>query len=128
MEKQIKIKSEYNSLEKILAFLQKESPYESSIDYDAWDVRTDANGQMEKCVLIKKGSMHGMKLYFSQKNTLQISYLIPNKLMNAYFGKNQKARQNILEILTGVIKNLVLSGSQKDAFEDIGQVFNKIAL
>lgn len=126
MEKIITVKSDYNSLEKIEDFMKKESSYDCSIDYDSWDVRTDANGQMEKCVLIKKSGMHGMKVHFSKENEVMMSYLIPNKMMNAYFGKSQKAHKNVLEIVTGMIKNTLLSGSQKKAFEEMELVVNKI--
>ncbi|NQX98225.1 MAG: hypothetical protein HRT73_10145 [Flavobacteriales bacterium] len=128
MENQITIKSEYNSLDKVLDFVKKESSYECLIDYDSWDVRTDSNGQMGKCVVIKKSSMHGMKVHFSKENELMMTYIIPNKLMNAYFGKSQKRYRNILEIITGVIKNALLVGSQKKAFEEMSQVLNKIAI
>lgn len=126
MEKILTVKSDYNSLEKIEDFMKKESSYDCSIDYDSWDVRTDANGQMEKCVLIKKSGMHGMKVHFSKENEVMMSYLIPNKMMNAYFGKSQKAHKNVLEIVTGIIKNTLLSGSQKKAFEEMELVVNKI--
>ena len=66
MENTIKVQQDYNTLEKIDAFVQKESSYKSSIEYDSWDVRTDANGQMEKCVLIKKSGMHGICMYSNQ--------------------------------------------------------------
>lgn len=126
MEKQITIKSEYNSLDSILNFIKKESPYEASIEYDSWDVRTDANGQMEKCIMIKKSSMHGMKAYITKENALQLDYIIPNKLMNAYFGKSQKRYKNILEIVTGKVKDVLLAGSQKKAFNEMEQVFKNI--
>lgn len=126
MEKQITVKSEYNSLDKLLSFVKKESPYEASIEYDSWEARTDANGQMEKCIVIKKSAMHGMKAYLNKENILQMSYLIPNKLMNAYFGKSHKRYKNILEIVTGKIKDVALAGSQKKAFNEMEQVFNKI--
>jgi hypothetical protein len=90
-------------------------------------MRTDANGQMEKCVLIKKSSMHGMKVYFSQDNELMMTYVIPNKVMNAYFGKSVKARKSILEVIGGGIKNVMLSGSQKKAFQEMESIFQKIA-
>lgn len=128
MEKTVKIKSEYCSLDKILEFVKKESSYECSIDYDSWDVRTDSNGQMEKCVLIKKSGMHGMKVFITSENEINMSYLIPNKMMNAYFGKSQKAHKGILEIITGLIKNAVLSGSQKKAYEEMELVLLKIAV
>ena len=127
MEKLIKIKEEHNSLEKLYNFLKKEISYECSITYDSWDVRTDSNGQMEKCIVIKKSAMHGMKMYFSKENELIMTYIIPNKLMNAYFGKSQKRYKNILEIITGIIKNALLVGSQKKAFEEMSQILNKIA-
>ena len=126
MEKQITVKSEYNSLDSILNFIKKESPYEASIEYDSWDVRTDANGQMEKCIMIKKSSMHGMKAYITKENALQLDYIIPNKLMNAYFGKSQKRYKNILEIVTGKVKDVLLAGSQKKAFNEMEQVFKNI--
>lgn len=127
MEKQITIKSEYNSLEKVLDFLNKETSFENSIDYDSWDIRTDTNGQMKKCVLVKKGAMHGLKIYFDQENVLQVSYLIPNKILNAYFGESKKAYQNILEIITGAIKKLVLANAQEQAFKEMSVTLNKIA-
>jgi hypothetical protein len=70
--------------------------------------------------------MHGMKAYLDKENTLQVSYLIPNKLMNAYFGKSQKRYKNILEIVAGKIKDIALAGSQKKAFNEMESVFNKI--
>lgn len=126
MEKQITIKSEYNSLDKINEFIKNESNYKSSIDYDQWDVRKDSNGMMEKCVVVKKSSMHGMKLFVDKDNVANLSYIIPNKLMHAYFGKSVKAHRNILEIITGKIKDVALAGSQKKAFEEMEQVFNPI--
>jgi hypothetical protein len=48
---------------------------------------------------------------------LKVSYIIPNKMMNAYFGKSQKKNiKTLFKIITGKIKDLVLSGSQKTAF------------
>lgn len=91
-------------------------------------MRRDANGQMEKCVVIKKSNMHGAKIYFTKDNTMKVTYIIPNKIMNAYFGKSQEKYQSIIQIITGKIKDLVLSGSQKTAFEEITQAFSKIAI
>lgn len=119
MENKITLKSEFNSLEKLAIHIKKESSYDTSIEYDSWDIRTDANGQMEKCLLVKKSSMHGMKVYFNANNNVITSYIIPNKLMNAYLGRSVKARKNILEIITGVIKNAILSGSQKTAYTEM---------
>lgn len=127
MEKMIKVKSEYGSLDQLTNFLKTQSPYEISKEYDHWDLRTDANGQMEQCIVIKKSNMHGAKAYFSNENTLKVDYIIPNKMMNAYFGKSQKAHRNILEILAGGIKNTLLAGPQKKAFEEIVTSFNTIA-
>jgi len=127
MENKITLKNEYNILDKLMDFLKGENSYESSLTYDIWGLRTDANGQMEKCVLVKKSSMHGMKVYFSQENELMMSYVIPNKVMNAYFGKSVKARKSILEVIGGGIKNVMLSGSQKKAFQGMESIFKKIA-
>ena len=128
MEKKITVKKDYNSLDKILDFVKKDSSFDCSKEYDSWDVRTDSNGQMEQCVLIKKSGIHGMKVYFSNENELMMTYIIPNKLMNAYFGKSVKARKSILEVVGGIIKNAFLSGSQKKAFGEMEQVLLRIAV
>lgn len=127
MEKQLIVKSEYDSLDKILGFIKSESSYQCSKDYDSWEVRTDTNGQMEMCVLMKKSAMHGMKIHFLKENTIKMTYIIPNKIMHAYFGKSQKKYRNILEIVTGKIKQLLLSSSQQKAFEEMEQIIHKIS-
>ena len=127
MEKHITIRNEYNSLDTVLNYLKKESTFECTKEYDSWDVRTDSNGQMEQCIVIKKSAMHGMKIYFTQENRLLMSYIIPNKIINAYFGKSQKTRKDIIEIITGIIKSALLSGAQKKAFEEMELVVSKIA-
>ncbi len=128
MKELITVKSEYNSLDKILNYLKNESSYECTKVYDSWEVRTDSNGQMEQCILVKKSSMHGLKAYYGKDNTLNISYIIPNKFMHAYFGKSKKARRNIIEIITGEIKSLLLVSSQKKSFEEIKKVFDKAVI
>jgi len=127
MENLITIKSEYNTLDKLHEFLKKDSNYEYSKEYDIWEHRIDANGQMEECLVIKKSSMHAIKIFFINENTVKINYIIPNKMMHAYFGKSVKARRNILEIITGLIKGAVLAPSQKKAFEELEQVLLKVA-
>lgn len=128
MERLISVKPEYASLDKIEAFINKESSFEATQEYDNWEMRTDANGQMAKCVVIKKSNMHGAKLHFTEQNMLKISYIIPNKMMNAYFGKSQEKYRSVLQIVTGKIKDAILSSSQKKAFEELVEPFNKIAV
>jgi len=125
MENLIKVNSNYNSLDKLHEFLKKESNYECSKTYDIWDMRTDANGQMEQCVVLKKSGMHAVKMYFTNEETVKVNHIIPSKVMNAYFGKSVKERQNVLEILTGVIKNAVLKGPQNAAFKELEEVVKK---
>ena len=128
MEKLISVKKEYASLEKIEAFMKKETSFKIKQSYDSWEVHSDENGQPIKCVVVKKSNMHGVKIYFTKENTMKINHIIPNKLMYAYFGKSVKARQDIIEIVTGKIKEVILAGSQKKAFEEIAQHFNKISI
>lgn len=128
MEKQIALKKDYDSLNKVFDFVSKESPFEYSIEYDSWDVRTDPNGQMAKCILLKKSAMHGTKMYLDNNNNLICTYVIPNKIIHAYFGKSQKQYQNILEIVTEKVKDIFMAGSQKSAFEEMTQVLNKITV
>lgn len=128
MEKLVSVKKEYASLDQIEAFLKKETSFGVKQDYDVWDMRTDANGQMEKCVVIKKSTMHGAKLFFVNENTIKVNHIIPNKMMNAYFGKNQQKYQSIIEIITGKIKDMFMSGGQKKALEEMIRCFDKIAV
>ncbi|MEM5564709.1 hypothetical protein WNY78_06320 [Psychroserpens sp. AS72] len=127
MEKLITIKSEYNSLDLLNTYLKRAASFECSKEYDSWDVRTNADGQMEQCVVIKKNALHGMKVHFENKNTLKMTYIIPNKMMNAYLGKSQKRYQNILEIVTNKIKDALLKPAQNKAFEEMERVFYKIS-
>ena len=82
---------------------------------------------MEKCLLIKKSGMHAMKVHFTKQNEIEMVHLIPGKVLNAYFGRSQKARRNILEIVAGGIKNSLLSAGQKKAFHEMEEVLLKIA-
>jgi len=126
MEKSIKIKDEYNTLEKLHDFFKNDSNYEYSKEFDIWDHRVDVNGQMEQCFVIKKSSMHAIKVFFVNENTAKISYIIPHKIMQTYFGKSVKAHRSILEIITGAITQAVLAGPQKKAFEELELVLNKV--
>lgn len=119
MEISIQLTEDYSTLDQLISYFKANTSFNVSKEYDHWEVRTDANGQMEQCVLIKKSGMHGAKAYFTYKNTLKIDYIIPNKVLNAYFGNSQKAHKNILEIVTEQIKNIFLAGSQKKAFHEI---------
>ncbi len=127
MENLITIKNEYNTLDKLHEFLKKDSNYEYSKEYDIWEHRIDTNGQMEQCLVIKKSSMHAIKVFFTNENMVKINYIIPNKMMHAYFGKSVKAHRNILEIITGFIKGTLLAPAQKKAFEELEQVLQKIS-
>ncbi len=128
MEKIVTIKNEYNSLETLQGFLKTASSFDCSKEYDKWEVRTDANGQMEQCLVLKKSGMHAVKLYFPRENTVKISYIIPNSFMNAYFGKSVKARRDILEIVTGKIKEALLAPAQKKAFKELEKVVHKATM
>jgi len=127
MENTIKIKNEYNSLDTLQEFLKSNSDFECSKEYDIWDHRVDTKGQMEQCLVLKKSNMHAVKAYFTDNNTVKINHIIPNKIMDAYFGKSVKARRSILEIIGGVIKNSVLKGPQQKAFDELAQVIEKAA-
>ncbi len=128
MEKTITIKNEYNSLDTLHEYLKTASSFECSKDYDIWEQRTDANGQMEQCIVLKKSGMHAVKLFFTEENTVRVNYIIPNKIMNAYFGKSVKAYRNILEIIAGGIKRILLAPAQEKAFEELEQVVRKAAV
>ena len=119
MENLIRVNNNHNSLDKLAALLSKELIYDCSKEYDIWEMRTDANGQMEQCLVVKKSNMHAVKLFFVNENTIKVSYIIPNKIMQAYFGKSVKARRNIIEIIAGAIKQVILAGPQQKAFDEL---------
>ncbi|MFK7781714.1 hypothetical protein [Psychroserpens sp.] len=125
MENLIEIKNDYNSLDKLKDFLNKESIYRCSKTYDIWEMRTDDNGQMKQCIVLKKNGMHAIKAFFVNENTVKINHIIPNKMMNTYFGKSVKAHRNMIEIAAGGIKEVLLKGSQKTAFSELEQLVFK---
>ena len=127
MENLIEIKNDYNSLDKLLDRLEKNTTYQCSKTYDIWEHRTDANGQMAQCIVIKKNNMNAAKVFFVNENTVKVNHIIPNKVMHAYFGKNVKAYRNIIEIAAGAIKNAVLAAPQKKAFEKIEKKLIRLA-
>ena len=108
--------------------LKNESTLESFKEYDTWEQRTDTNGQMEQCIVLKKSNMHAVKVFFVNKNTVKINHIIPNKMMHAYFGKSVKTRRNIIELITGKIKEILLAPAQQKVFEELECVVKKAAV
>ncbi len=125
MEKLIKIKPEYTSLEGLLSHVQKNGNYEASIKHDQWNVRKNSNNQYEDCLVVKKSGMHGIVAHFQDNETLHVSHIVPNVFLNAYFGKNQQAHRSIFEIIAGKIKDTLLAGSQQKTFEEMEQALPK---
>lgn len=128
MENLIEIKNDYNSLDKLHQFLEKTTHLECSKEYDIWEQRTDSNGQMEQCIVLKKSGMHAVKAFFVNKNTVKINHIIPNKIMNTYFGDRVKIRRNIIEILAGQVRKLALKGPQEKAFKELEKEIYKAAI
>ncbi len=128
MENLIELKREYNTLDNLYNFLKNTSSFECAKAYDIWEHRTNANGQMAECLVLKKSNMHAVKVFFVKENTVKVNHIIPSKMIHAYFGKSQKAYQNILEIVTGKIKDVLLAPAQKKAFEEMEQVFREISV
>ena len=119
MENLIAINNQYSSLDQLHNALKQSTNYSCTKEYDIWEHRIDKNGQMAQCLVLKKSNMHAVKLFFINENTLKATHIIPNKIMQAYFGKSQKAYQNVLEIITGKIITAVLEPSQNKAFNEI---------
>lgn len=125
MENLIKIKTAYNSLDKLYDFLKTASTFECSKEYDIWELRTDSNGQMEHCIVLKKSGMNAVKLFFINESTVKVNFIIPNKMMHAYFGKSVKRYRSILEIITGKVKDALLAPAQQKAFEELERDIKK---
>jgi len=128
MNNTLTINSKYNSLDSLNDFLQTASAFECSKEYDIWEQRTNTNGHLEQCLVLKKSNMHAVKLYFTKENTVKINHIIPNKMMHAYFGKSVKARKNIIEIVAGLIKQVLLKGPQQKAFEELENIVKKATI
>ena len=126
METRITLKNSINSLDTLQDLIKKETSYQCSKEYDIWEMRTNEKGQMEQCLIIKKSNMHAVKLFFIDEHSVKLSYTIPNKILNAYFGKSVKARRNVIEIIAGIIKQAILAGPQQKAFTEIEQSIKKI--
>lgn len=125
MEKIITPKNEYISLDALYEVIKTISSLSVTKEYDSWEVRRDSNGQMAQCIVVKKSAMHAIKLYLTNTNEVKINYIIPNKMMHAYFGKSVKVRRDIIEILTGKIKDIILAPSQKKVFEELQTIVSK---
>jgi len=125
MENIITIKKEYNSLDTLCDFLITASSFECLKEYDIWEQRTDANGLMEKCIVLKKSNMHAVKIFFIENDKVKTNHIIPNRVMQAYFGKSVKRHRNILEVIVGKIKDVVLAGAQQKTFEELEVIIKK---
>ena len=119
MENLITINNNYTSLDQLHNVLKENTNYTCTKEYDIWEQRVDTNGQMAQCLVVKKNNMHAVKLFFINQNTMKATHIIPNKIMQAYFGKSEKARKDIIEIVAGILKKAVLSPIQKKAFNEI---------
>lgn len=119
MENLITITNQYNSLDELQNALKNNANFSCTKEYDIWEQRVDNNGNLAQCLVLKKSNMHAVKLFFINNNTLKANHIIPNKIMQAYFGKSEKRYQNVLEIITDKIKTAVLEPSQNKAFNEI---------
>lgn len=62
MEKIISINHQYNTLETLQEFFIKSSSFVCAKEYDVWDHRVNAKGQMEQCLILKKNSLNAIKI------------------------------------------------------------------
>ncbi|WP_442266087.1 hypothetical protein ACSIGC_17685 [Tenacibaculum sp. ZS6-P6] len=76
--------------------------------------------------MVKKSAMHGLKVYFLDDLTIELSYTILNVFLHGWFGKSQKAYRGIDEIILGKIKDALLIDSQKKAFNEMEQIYTGI--
>ena len=119
MENLITINNQYGSLDQLHNVLKLSTNLKCTKEYDIWEQRIDNNGNLAQCLVVKKSNMHAVKLFFINENTLKANHIIPNKIMQAYFGKSEKAYQNVIEIITNKIKSAVIEPGQEKAFYEI---------
>ncbi len=125
MESIIKLQNQYNSLDTLQTFLKNETNFECLKEYDVWQYTTDNNEQMTQCLVLKKNAMHAVKIHFNNENSVTVNHIIPSKILNAYFGKSQKRRQTIIEVITDKIKATLLANSQNKAFKELEKIVKK---
>lgn len=128
MKQTISVKKEYDSLDKIVDFVKKESTFTCSKTYDHWDVRIGHNMQTPECVVIKDKGVHGAKVHFDGENTLRVTHVFPNKIMHAYFGNSSRPLllRRIDEIIIGTIVGWVFHSAKKKSLNKFMQVIDKM--
>lgn len=119
----------FSNLDNLMPTLNKNSKFSCTKEYDIWNYvrnqkgqfgnRLDENGQIAKCLVLKKNNMNAVSIYFTNSSTICVSHIIPHKTLNAYFGKNTEQRQNIIEILTSRVKEVLLKSSQQRSFSEM---------
>jgi hypothetical protein len=111
MEQQLRINSNYDSLDKVMAFLKPKTSYNCSQEYNTWEVATGS--EIPKCILVKKSAMIGLKIDFSNQNTLKIMPVVPSKFLVSFTEGKGIAPPIVRALLSGGQKKLVNEVSEK---------------
>ncbi|MCG8571149.1 MAG: hypothetical protein MJB14_13530 [Spirochaetes bacterium] len=114
MEQFIKLNESYDSLEKIQNLVKQKTSHECSIEYNIWEVATGP--QVEKCVLVKKNNLIGLKMDLQEQGMVKMMPVVPSKYLIGF------------TVGRGIFPPLVramLSGSQKSFMDEISTTINK---
>ncbi len=112
---EIKIKESYDSLDKVLNYLSKESEYKCKKVYNIWEAAIGA--KTEKCILIKKNAFIGLKADFVKKNVLKLKPVVPHNMLIAF---------TVGRGIFPPIVRAILSGPQNKMLTEVADVFDKI--
>lgn len=119
----------FTDLEALKIALINNSNYDSSLEYDIWNVvmglnglpghRLDEQGHIAKCIVLKKNNLNAIAVYLKKNNEVHVKHIIPNAFLQGILGKSNEQRQNILEIITGKLKAMILADKQEKAFIEL---------
>lgn len=114
MKTTFKVKSEFNNLNKIIDHVNTVSNFECSKVHNAWKI----NMSSEKCGLIKKSAVIGIKFEFISNNEISLEPVVPNTYL-ASFTMGRGFLAPIVRIL--------LSGKQKSFLDESIKYFSSIS-
>ncbi|MBW1297359.1 hypothetical protein [Aquimarina litoralis] len=114
-----KLKSQYNSLEEIIKYLQTKTNYELSIKPDEWV--TDGSLLLtpgKKCLVIKKSATAGAKINLISGSAIEIHPIPPSSVVNRITQKG---------LLAVIIYGLIID-SQRQVAEEVGKYLSEIQI
>jgi len=123
------LNASFTDLDALKTAIKNNTNYDSSLEYDTWNVvmglngqpghRLDEQGHIAKCIVLKKNNLNAIAVYLKKDNEVHVKHIIPNAFLQGILGESNEQRQNILEIITGKLKAMILADKQEKAFIEL---------